>query len=128
LLAEWGKPFPSIHFNQTKLIQADYQLHCDHLPAKVSVTLTGYRMNKLRTDYGDTITDYENFWNQAKRHLRSFNGTPQAALSFLHQRVRMAVQLPTCCKLQQCIGSGVVQVKFKPFPMSAPYLKSNPDF
>jgi transposase len=38
-----------------------------------------YRINhsKLFADKGNHINGIENFWNQAKRHLRRFNGIPR---------------------------------------------------
>jgi transposase len=39
-----------------------------------------YRINhsKLFADKGNHINGIENFWNQAKRHMRKFNGVPRA--------------------------------------------------
>lgn len=39
-----------------------------------------YRINhsKLFADTKNHINGIENFWNQAKRHLRKFNGVPKA--------------------------------------------------
>lgn len=43
-------------------------------------TLIHYRINhsKLFADKQNHINGIENFWNQAKRHMRKFNGVPKA--------------------------------------------------
>lgn len=42
-----------------------------------------YRINhsKLFADKGNHINGIENFWNQAKRHMRKFNGIPKDSFS-----------------------------------------------
>jgi transposase-like protein len=45
-------------------------------------------------DRGNHINGIENFWNQAKRHLRRYNGIPRAHFPPLPQGMRMALQLP----------------------------------
>src|SRR5690606_6952047 len=48
-----------------------------------------YRINhsKLFADKQNHINGIENFWNQAKRHLRRFNGIPKAHFHFVFERV-----------------------------------------
>lgn len=49
-----------------------------------------YRINhsKLLADKGNHINGIENFWNQAKRHMRKFNGIPKEQLTQIKQWVR----------------------------------------
>jgi transposase len=48
-----------------------------------------YRINhsKLFADNHNHINGIENFWNQAKRHMRKFNGIPKKALSSFFKRM-----------------------------------------
>ncbi len=50
--------------------------------------------SKLFSENKNHINGIENFWNQAKRHLRRFNGCPQTALSPLSQPMRVAIHTP----------------------------------
>ena len=76
--------------------------------------------SELFADQANHINGIENFWNQAKRHLRSFNGIPSRALSPVHQRVRMALQQPARCKPHQTALKMVGQVTLKPLSYVSP--------
>ena len=56
-----------------------------------------HRINhsKLFADKQNHINGIENFWNQAKRRLRGYNGIPKQHFHLFINRVRMALQLPT---------------------------------
>ena len=43
-----------------------------------------YRINhcELFADKKNHINGVENFWNQAKRHMRKFNGVPKRVLGY----------------------------------------------
>ncbi len=43
---------------------------------------------------GRHINGIENFWNQAKRHLRRYNGIPRAHFHLFLKQWRVALQLP----------------------------------
>ncbi len=53
-----------------------------------------YRINhaKLFADCKNHINGIENFWNQAKRHFRRFNGIPRQQFLSVSQGMRMAIQ------------------------------------
>ena len=48
--------------------------------------------SQLFADQTNHINGIENFWNQAKRHLRTFNGVPAQHFHFFHQGMRVALQ------------------------------------
>jgi transposase len=63
-------------------IVPDAIVYSDSLPSYNALAVAGFR--HLRTDHSklfaagkNHINGIENFWNQAKRHLRKFNGVPQ---------------------------------------------------
>lgn len=63
-------------------IMLDSVVYSDSWPAYNSLDTSGfkhYRINhcKLFADKKNHINGIENFWNQAKRHLRKFNGIPK---------------------------------------------------
>ena len=55
-----------------------------------------YRINhsKLFADRKNHINGIENFWNQAKRHMRRFNGVSKATFPLFFEGVRVAFQQP----------------------------------
>jgi transposase len=66
-----------------KRIVPDSIVYSDSLPSYNALDVSGFRhlrINhaKLFADGKNHINGIENFWNQAKRHLRKFNGVPKA--------------------------------------------------
>lgn len=63
-------------------IVPDFIVYSDSLPSYNALDVAGFRhlrINhaKLFADGKNHINGIENFWNQAKRHLRKFNGVPK---------------------------------------------------
>ena len=63
-------------------IQPDSIVYSDSLPSYNVLDISEfkhYRINhsKLFAEGGNHINGIENFWNQAKRHMRKFNGIPK---------------------------------------------------
>ena len=63
-------------------IVPDSIVYSDSLPSYNALAVAGFRHlrinhSKLFADGKNHINGIENFWNQAKRHLRKFNGVPQ---------------------------------------------------
>ena len=63
-------------------IVPDSIVYSDSLPSYNALDVSGFRHlrinhSKLFADGKNHINGIENFWNQAKRHLRKFNGVPQ---------------------------------------------------
>ena len=63
-------------------IKPDSVVYTDSLPSYNSLDISGfkhYRINhsELFADRKNHINGIENFWNQAKRHMRKFNGIPK---------------------------------------------------
>ena len=63
-------------------IQPDSVVYTDHWPAYNALDVSEfkhYRINhsKLFAHKHNHINGIENFWNQAKRHMRKFNGVPR---------------------------------------------------
>jgi transposase len=61
----------------------DSIVYSDSLPSYNALDVSGFRHlrinhSKLFADGKNHINGIENFWNQAKRHLRKFNGVPKA--------------------------------------------------
>ena len=60
-------------------IVPDSIVYSDSLPSDNALALAGFR--HLRLNHSKLFATHhngiENFWNQAKRHLRQFNGVPQ---------------------------------------------------
>ena len=64
-------------------IVPDSIVYSDSLPSYNALDVSGFRHlrinhSKLFADGKNHINGIENFWNQAKRHLRKFNGVPKA--------------------------------------------------
>lgn len=64
-------------------IVPDSIVYSDSLPSYNALDISGFRHlrinhSKLFADGKNHINGIENFWNQAKRHLRKFNGVPKA--------------------------------------------------
>ncbi len=63
-------------------IVPDSIVYSDSLPSYNALDVSGFRHlrinhSKLFADGKNHINGIENFWNQAKRHLRKFNGVPK---------------------------------------------------
>ena len=63
-------------------IVPDSIVYSDSLPSYNALDISGFRHlrinhSKLFADGKNHINGIENFWNQAKRHLRKFNGVPK---------------------------------------------------
>ena len=63
-------------------IVPDSIVYSDTLPSYNALDVSGFRHlrinhSKLFADGKNHINGIENFWNQAKRHLRKFNGVPK---------------------------------------------------
>ena len=63
-------------------IVPDSIVHSDSLPSYNALAVAGFRHrrlnhSKLFADGKNHLNGTENFWNQAKRHRRKFNGVPQ---------------------------------------------------
>ena len=63
-------------------IMPDSIVYSDSLPSYNALAVAGFRQrrinhSKLFAAGKNHINGIENFWNQAKRHLRKFNGVPQ---------------------------------------------------
>ena len=61
----------------------DSIVYSDALPSYNALAVAGFRHlrinhSKLFADGKNHLNGIENFWNQAKRHLRKFNGVPKA--------------------------------------------------
>lgn len=56
-----------------------------------------YRINhsKLFSDKGNHINGIENFWNQAKRHMRKFNGVPKETFGLFLKECEWRFNNPT---------------------------------
>jgi len=56
-----------------------------------------FRINhsKLFADCHNHINGIENFWNQAKRHMRKFNGVPKAQFGLYLRNVSGALTIVT---------------------------------
>ena len=64
-------------------IVPDSIVYSDALPSYNALDVSGFRHlrinhSKLFAEGKNHINGIENFWNQAKRHLRKFNGVPKA--------------------------------------------------
>ena len=63
-------------------VRPDSIVYSDHWPAYNVLDTSGFRHfrinhSKLFADKKNHINGIENFWNQAKRHMRKFNGIPK---------------------------------------------------
>src|SRR5664279_4765176 len=72
-------------------IVPDSIVYSDSLPSYNALDVSGFRHlrinhSKLFADGKNHINGIENFWNQAKRHLRKFNGVPKKPVSYTHLR------------------------------------------
>jgi len=51
--------------------------------------------SKLFTDKQNHINGIENFWNQAKRHMRKFNGIPKESFGLFLKECEWRFNTPT---------------------------------
>jgi transposase-like protein len=85
-------------------VTLDSVVYTDGYFAYDNLDVSGFRHRRINHQqhyadrHGNHINGIENFWNQAKRHLRKYNGIPKYQLPSLPQRVRMALQLRLTCK------------------------------
>jgi len=68
-------------------VQPDSIVYTDSFPAYNILDISEFHHHRInhRESYGDGpnhINGIENFWNQAKRHLRRYNGIPKAHFYF----------------------------------------------
>ena len=72
-------------------VRPDSVAHSDSWPGYDTLSVEGYRHERVNPDEGlvaaggRPINGIENFWNQAKRHLRKFNGVPKESFPLLPQ-------------------------------------------
>ena len=73
-----------------------------------------YRINhsKLFADKHNHINGIENFWNQAKRHLRKFNGVPRENFPLFLKEVEWRFNTPNpkaqLCQLKQWVKAVLI--------------------
>jgi transposase len=73
-----------------------------------------YRINhsKLFADKHNHINGIENFWNQAKRHLRKFNGVPRENFPLFLKEVEWRFNIPNpkaqLCQLKQWVKAVLI--------------------
>jgi transposase len=80
--AYWSKATTLLPILKERLVP-DSIVYSDSLPSYNALAVAGFhrlRINhsKLFAAGKNHINGIENFWNQAKRHLRKFNGVPKA--------------------------------------------------
>ena len=73
----------SLQIQKQKQIKPDSIVYTDHYRSYNVLDVSEfkhYRINhsKLFADKQNHINGIENFWNQAKRHMRKFNGVPKS--------------------------------------------------
>jgi transposase len=80
-------------------IKPDAVVYSDSFQAYDVLDVSEFRHMRINhreqfADRGNHINGVENFWNQAKRHLRRYNGIPRAHFPLYLQGMRMALQPP----------------------------------
>ena len=64
-----------------------------------------YRINhsKLFAEKENHINGFENFWNQAKRHLRKFNGIPKESFPLYLKECEWRFNNPSSPPIKNCL-------------------------
>ena len=89
-------------------IAPDSIVYSDSLPSYNALDIAGFkhfRINhsQLFSDKNNHINGIENFWNQAKRHLRKFNGVPKENFNLFLKECEFRFNNPSPIKQLQLL-------------------------
>jgi len=73
------------------LLKRDGKVYAKVIPNTRGKTLNRINHSRLFADKHNHINGIENFWNQAKRHMRKFNGVPKDQFPLFVKGLRMAI-------------------------------------
>jgi len=93
-------------------IAPDSIVYSDSLPSYNALDISDfkhYRINhsKLFADKKNHINGIENFWNQAKRHLRQFNGVPKQNFNLFLKECEFRFNNPSAKKQLQLLNKWI---------------------
>ena len=106
-------------------IRPDSIIYSDHFKSYNALDVSEFKHLRINhskkfAEEKTHINGIENFWNQAKRHLRKFNGIPQKNFNLFLKECEFRFNYGTPKQLLTTLKNGLKSIKNKNLSMPAP--------